>query len=75
MQSMQVSYGLATSTEVAYFTYIYASVSGDMNGKRKQIKLTFTTSGQHYQQGDKLHLGRLAARQIPVWSAVSGPAE
>ena len=28
MQFMQVSYGVATSTEVAYFTYIYASVSG-----------------------------------------------
>jgi len=28
MQTMQVSYGVATSTEVAYFTYIYASVSG-----------------------------------------------
>ena len=34
MQGMQVSYGLATSTEVAYFTYIYASVSGDINVKR-----------------------------------------
>ena len=30
MMTMQVSYGLATSTEVAYFTYIYASVSGDV---------------------------------------------
>ena len=26
-QLMQVFYGLATSTEVAYFTYIYAKVS------------------------------------------------
>ena len=30
MQTMQVSYGVATSTEVAYFTYIYASVSGEI---------------------------------------------
>ena len=29
MQVMQVTYGLATSTEVAYFTYIYASVAGN----------------------------------------------
>ena len=29
MQFMQVSYGIATSTEVAYFTYIYAKVSGE----------------------------------------------
>ena len=29
MQVMQVTYGLATSTEVAYFTYIYATVSGE----------------------------------------------
>jgi len=29
MQLMQVSYGVATSTEIAYFTYIYASVSGE----------------------------------------------
>ena len=29
MQLMQVSYGVATSTEVAYFTYIYANVSGE----------------------------------------------
>jgi len=28
MQVMQVTYGVATSTEVAYFTYIYAKVSG-----------------------------------------------
>jgi len=28
MQFMQVAYGIATSTEVAYFTYIYAKVSG-----------------------------------------------
>ena len=26
MQAMQVAYGLATSTEVAYYTYIYAKV-------------------------------------------------
>ncbi len=26
MQAMQVSYGVATATEVAYFTYIYAKV-------------------------------------------------
>ena len=25
---MQFAYGLATSTEVAYFTYIYAKISG-----------------------------------------------
>ena len=31
MQLMQVSYGVATSTEIAYFTYIYASVSGTKN--------------------------------------------
>ena len=29
MQVMQVTYGLAPSTEVAYFTYIYATVSGE----------------------------------------------
>ena len=29
MQLMQVSYGVATSTEVAYFTYIYANVAGE----------------------------------------------
>ena len=29
MQFMQVAYGLATSTEVAYFTYIYAKVPGE----------------------------------------------
>jgi len=29
MQFMQVSYGIATSTEVAYFTYIYAQVPGE----------------------------------------------
>ena len=29
MQLMQAIYGLATSTEVAYFTYIYASVTGN----------------------------------------------
>jgi len=29
MQLMQVSYGIATSTEVAYFTYIYAKVPGE----------------------------------------------
>ena len=40
MQSMQVSYGLATSTEVAYFTYIYASVSGDINVKRKNYQIS-----------------------------------
>ena len=27
MQSMEFAYGIATSTEVAYFTYIYAKVS------------------------------------------------
>ena len=26
---MQVAYGIATSTEVAYFTYIYAKISGE----------------------------------------------
>ena len=26
LQIMQVTYGIATSTEVAYFTYIYAKV-------------------------------------------------
>ena len=25
---MQLAYGIATSTEVAYFTYIYAKISG-----------------------------------------------
>jgi len=29
MQVMQVAYGIATSTEVAYFTYIYAKISGE----------------------------------------------
>ena len=29
MQLMETVYGLATSTEVAYFTYIYASVAGN----------------------------------------------
>ena len=29
MQFMQVAYGIATSTEVAYFTYIYAKVPGE----------------------------------------------
>ena len=29
MQLMETVYGLATSTEVAYFTYIYATVSGE----------------------------------------------
>ena len=28
-QVMQVAYGIATSTEVAYFTYIYAKISGE----------------------------------------------
>ena len=28
MQAMQVAYGVATSTEIAYFTYIYAKISG-----------------------------------------------
>ena len=27
-QVMQLAYGIATSTEVAYFTYIYAKISG-----------------------------------------------
>ena len=48
MQTMQVSYGLATSTEVAYFTYIYASVSGEM--KCHYWEITFNFSGQYYQQ-------------------------
>ena len=30
MQLMETVYGLATSTEVAYFTYIYASVAGNI---------------------------------------------
>ena len=29
MQTMQVAYGFATATEVAYFTYIYAVVEGE----------------------------------------------
>ena len=29
VQVMQVAYGVATSTEVAYFTYIYAKISGE----------------------------------------------
>merc|ERR1711988_1438701 len=33
MQMMQVAYGVATSTEVAYFTYIYARVPGDQYQK------------------------------------------
>ena len=51
MQIMQVSYGLATSTEVAYFTYIYASVSGD-DTKPGKISLYRYISclGHYYQQ-------------------------
>ena len=33
MQMMQVAYGVATSTEVAYFTYIYARVPGEQYQK------------------------------------------
>jgi len=31
MQVMQFVYGVATSTEVAYYTYIYAKVSAKVN--------------------------------------------
>ena len=78
MQTMQVSYGLATSTEVAYFTYIYASVSGDINDKCLEGNtyiLEFLYFRPILPAGDKLHPGRLTARQISVWIAVTGPEE
>ena len=49
MQVMQVSYGVATSTEVAYFTYIYASVSG-IKCSFINISTIIQSEGEWYQQ-------------------------
>ena len=38
-QVMQVAYGLATSTEVAYFTYIYAKISGEHYRLVRNLKI------------------------------------
>ena len=75
MQTMQVSYGVATSTEVAYFTYIYASVSGKILNEETilDIIVSLTISRTILPAGNKLLPGRFVARQIPVRSAGPDP--
>ena len=42
LQVMQVAYGVATSTEVAYFTYIYAKISGEHYRLVRNSKMIWT---------------------------------
>ena len=42
VQVMQVAYGVATSTEVAYFTYIYAKISGEHYRLVRNSKMIWT---------------------------------
>ena len=82
---MQVAYGIATSTEVAYFTYIYAKISGEhyrlvCNWKRK------TSSGDrcnmNYNEIYRLQVGQerpsswvafSPERSPKCWSVRAGP--
>ena len=70
MQVMQVTYGLATSTEVAYFTYIYATVSGEEDSSLRVMIMRIPRRA--VPEGDQPDPGCAAAGQVPV--RCPGPA-